>query len=653
MLYRACPGIPGRKTVAKLTALLFALVLVLQPAAVSAATADTYNIANTNAAGVSNNRVAQFNVGTNGLVLVNSASAVTSQLLGGTVAGNANLTNGPARVILFQVTGTGASALNGTTEIAGQKAAFILANPNGIAIGGAKFINAGRVVLTTGTPKLNYYGGIDSFMVQGGQITVDGNSDLTGADRIDLISRTIAVNATLNAKELNLVAGANKVNYDTLAAKKIDGTGTAPTVGIDVSALGGMYADKITLVATEKGAGVNSAGVIKATGGDIKIDSKGKVTLTNSLTEASGAITIVGQTVDLSGVTMNADGDINLKATGGNVTSTDFGAVYSGGKIAVDATGNFVNNQFSSIYATGAFAINANAVYNNDNGALSSGGDFTIALGFSGYPGGYKCSGGTTPVTSGPVTLNNNDGFIDAGGNLAIAVRTKPVSATTTPVYAVDNARGMMSAGNDLTIAVTATSNGNGKCGTPSVGNVYAVNNSEYGMMSAGRNLVIVAKEGSLYNCSGGKCGSSNYYHPSSTARTNFLVNNTGGYMSANNDVSITVQGATTTTYRFGASRCSSGGGHNNCTPTTTAQLTVDNTDGYISAGNNLTVDTKGIVSNAGGTMTATNTAITANEVQNAAGTINGDTSVTIKTNKVFDTTAGTVTGGTITITQI
>jgi|GEM_PF-7072521 len=121
--------------------------------------------------------------------------------------------------------------------------------------------------------------------------------------------------------------------------------------------------------------------------------------------------------------------------------------------------------------------------------------------------------------------------------------------------------------------------------------------------------------------------------------------------MTAGNDIAITVQGATKTqTYRFGGSKCH-GGGYGGTV--TTAQLTFDNTNGYISAGNNLTIATQGIVNNAGGTITAVNAAITANDVLNAAGTINGDSSVTIKTNKVFDRTAGTVTGETITYTRI
>lgn len=651
MLYSACPGIFGRKTVAKLTALLFALVLVLQPAAVSAAP-DTYNIANTNSSGLSNNRVNQFNVGPNGLVLVNSASNVVSQLAGGTVAGNANLTNGPASVILFQVTGTGASALNGATEIAGQKAAFILANPNGINVNGAKFINAGRVVLTTGTPKLNSSGELSSFLVEGGKITVEGAGlDATGTDRLDIISRAIALNAYItNAKEVNLVAGANRVNYNTLAAKAIGGTGTAPAVAIDVSALGGMYAEKITLVATEKGVGVNNLGTINATAGNVVIDSAGKVRLSNS-TSATGDIRINAQSIDLSGGMMDAGGNVALKASKGDITNTNYGMVLAGGDVTVVTPGLFDNSQ-GVITAGGSFAINAVSV-NNTEGFLSAGGDFNVTLGSTGNYGfrGYaKCTtggsgGGTPPVSAGPYTLNNTDGSISAGNDLTITVAGKAAtSSSATPVYAVNNTNGQMSAGNNLTINVTAAS-GKSICGTPP-GTVYAVNNTN-GHMDAGNDLIITAQDGSKTGNSSyksvAKCGSSSYPSASAT-KTNYFINNTNGQMSAGNDITITVQGATATQSSH-KTRC--GGG----TTTVTAPVTVDNTGGSIAALNNLTIFTKGTVNNAGGQLTAgQNTAVTAFGVQNQQGLVSGDASVTITTQKAFDTTAGTVTGGTVTI---
>ena len=73
--------------------------------------------------------------------------------VGGTaVTANSNITTGSeASLILFQVTGTTVSDLDGTIEVFGTKAGLIIANPNGITCGGCGFINADRVDLVTGT----------------------------------------------------------------------------------------------------------------------------------------------------------------------------------------------------------------------------------------------------------------------------------------------------------------------------------------------------------------------------------------------------------------------------------------------------------------------------------------------------------------------
>jgi filamentous hemagglutinin len=88
-------------------------------------------IATPNAAGVSNNTYTQYNVGSSGLILNNSVSNVQTQL-GGYVTGNANLGAGSARVIVNQVVGGNASQLLGYTEVAGQKAEVVIANPSGV-----------------------------------------------------------------------------------------------------------------------------------------------------------------------------------------------------------------------------------------------------------------------------------------------------------------------------------------------------------------------------------------------------------------------------------------------------------------------------------------------------------------------------------------
>ncbi|MGT2432640.1 two-partner secretion domain-containing protein [Cupriavidus basilensis] len=91
-----------------------------------------------------------------------------------TSPGNAALANGAASVILNEVVGSSRTVLNGATEIAGQRAALIVANPNGISVDGGSVLNASRVTLTTGTPTLTSGGAVSGFVVAGGDIAIGG-----------------------------------------------------------------------------------------------------------------------------------------------------------------------------------------------------------------------------------------------------------------------------------------------------------------------------------------------------------------------------------------------------------------------------------------------------------------------------------------------
>ncbi len=657
MSNRTHPRILGTRLAAGLTGLLLVLGLALPPAAVAAA--EVVQIAAPSAAGVSHNLYPAFNVGPGGLVLNNSAAAVQTQLAG-TIAGNANLQAGPARIILNEVTGTGVSQIKGFIEVAGRRADVVIANPNGIVVDGGGFINAGRAVLTTGRPVFGGNGSLLAFRVGGGRIDIQGAGlDATAIDRVDLISRTMAVNAGIRANEINAVAGANTVGYGTLSAQPLSGAAQSGEVAIDVGALGGMYAGKIKLVATERGVGVNSRGVISATGGDIAITSGGKVVLANQ-TAATGAIAVDAQAIDLSGGSMVADGAVTLKAGAGGVTNTAYGFVTAGGDIAVTTPGAFVNTAGGGMTAGGAFTVTA-ASLDNTAGFLTAVGNFAVDLGTiagsysgnKGYPkyGGHKgyysyggCGSykgynhGGSPAA--PVAVagffDNTNGFISAGGNLAIAVKT----TTAATRYAVDNTSGFISAGNNLAIAVTAAAAQTGKCGEPATATVNAVNNAA-GYISASNDVVITAQDATTTGGQSGKCGSP----APAPAKTGYFVNNTAGYISAGNDLTITLQGigGTTQYSRYGKTKCGSGH-YGNTTPA--APYTLDNTAGTITAMSDLRIATKGSVNNSGnGELTAGGSAtVSADTLRNQQGTVSGDATVTITTRLPFDRQAGEVT---------
>lgn len=102
------------------------------------------NISTPSAAGVSRNQYQQFDVGAQGAILNNSRVDTQTQI-GGGVQANPWLATGTARVILNEINGSNPSQLNGYIEVAGARAQVIIANPAGIQVDGAGFLNASRV----------------------------------------------------------------------------------------------------------------------------------------------------------------------------------------------------------------------------------------------------------------------------------------------------------------------------------------------------------------------------------------------------------------------------------------------------------------------------------------------------------------------------
>ena len=211
------------------------------------------NIVTPNSQGLSHNKFSNFNVDQQGLIL-NNAKAVADTQLAGYISYNPNLTGDAAKLILNEVTGTSKTLLRGYTEVAGQAADVIIANPNGISINGGGFINTPNATLTTGIPMMN--GNLlQGFDISGGTISIDGDGfNAHNIARVNLYAKALQLNAKLYADELNVVTGENTIALDgTVSSKNRNGNGIA----IDSTLLGGIYANTITLKSTDKGIGVN------------------------------------------------------------------------------------------------------------------------------------------------------------------------------------------------------------------------------------------------------------------------------------------------------------------------------------------------------------------------------------------------------------
>ena len=420
------------------------------------------NIATPNGSGLSHNQFHDYNVGTQGVILNNVANQTGATQLGGIIVGNPNLTNRvAAQTILNEVVGGSPSQLRGYTEVAGQSARVIVANPYGISCNGCGFINTPRVTLTTGKPVLDGGGRLDRFQVDQGSIAIEGAGlNATNVDRFEIITRSAKINAEIQANNLTIVAGRNDVNADNLnaTARADDGSGK-PGLAIDSSALGGMYVGAIKLVGTEAGVGVKLDGKLIASGGDIQLDANGHLSL-----------------VDTSAT----NGAVNVKAASLDAR----GPVYAGTAVNVQTQGNLTNQQ--SLAARDSITLSAGGVLTN-NGIIEAGvnadtsrnanGDVSLSAQNLNNTGKTVAASRNLTVNTSQ-TLSNQNGTLSAAQTANITVgtldnqnngRVLSSGALNLNANQVLNTLGVINSTGSLTGTIGQLNNSNGEVSSASI----------------------------------------------------------------------------------------------------------------------------------------------------------------------------------------
>ncbi|AIY40132.1 Putative large exoprotein involved in heme utilization or adhesion of ShlA/HecA/FhaA family [Collimonas arenae] len=542
------------------------------------------NIVAPSASGLSHNQYTTFGVGSQGAILNNSSTVVSTQQAG-FVAGNPNLGNGPAKIILNEVTGTGISQLNGYLEVAGQRAQVIIANPNGILVGGtngAGFINTSRAVLTTGTPVFGGDGSLNAFRVTGGNIQI-GSAGLNASnvDQLDLISRSVAVNGQLWANNLNAITGTNQVNYGDLGVTVIQGDNNKPTVSIDLAALGSMYANKIKLVGTEAGVGVASYGTMAAQSGDLNIDSSGKVTLGGSTT-ATGLLRVVGN-----------DGVTNTGTTYGQQAVS----IYSAGQIANSGTvasQSDVTLFGGSVASTGAVGAGVNA-----NGQVTQGGNVNLVASGAIVATGQNTAGSNIAANGASIDLSHSQ--TNAAGSIGLATHSGDVNLAGSTLQAtgpmninaagaVINDQGKINV-SQLTSTSASLSNVGGTItqsgsGDASITTTGAINNNGGNLTTNAQNLTI--QSASLNNAG----GQINHAGSGTATIQSGAISNAQGVIGTNGQLALTA-------------------------------ASLNNQAGRLTSGGAANVHVTGDVTNAQGVMQSGGAlSLTGNNIDNSAGSI-------------------------------
>lgn len=299
------------------------------------------NIATPNGAGVSHNKFQDFNVDKQGAVLNNATTNMNSQIAG-QIKVNANLKGNAANLIINEVTGSSRSELQGKLEVAGKGANVLIANPNGITCNGCSFVNTPAITLTTGKSILDNKGALSAVEVKKGSVVIGANGMNAEAQTYaDIISRATELNGQIKAKNLTLVQGTNRVDFQKGTVTPIAGEGAKPSVSVDTRALGGMYANQVKLVSTEAGVGINLSNV-QTNQNDLTLTVDGKITLSGNI-QAKKDINVSTKILQINvNTNVNAAKDITLATN----TLTNNGKVIAGKDMRVfaESVSNTGNN---------------------------------------------------------------------------------------------------------------------------------------------------------------------------------------------------------------------------------------------------------------------------------------------------------------------
>lgn len=403
--------------------------------------ATVIDIEKPNAAGVSHNLYRDFNVGANGTILNNSGDDVSHSTFGN-IARNNNLTAGSASVILNEVTSKNASSLKGFIEVNGQKADVVIANPNGITCSGCSFVNTNKAILTTGKVNMTDDGAIGSYTVTGGTLTIgeNGMNAANGyavllADAININGKVQANNALVSAGNFTMDNSSGSVTSAGKKATLIQMT-VNPQYSIDVSSLGGIEVNSISMVGNNIGFGVRNKGSIVANS-SLQLTSNGNL-LNKGTIKSNG---LLSQVATASGITN--DGSIAgayylMLSSGDYIVNT---GSLSGGQLIATANGNITNGDSSTMTGTSGLSLTSGGKIRNEEKASLLSNNQIAATAIGDFLNEGKISAKNTSLTFVGDSFKNT-GNINSTGQTTIQSLKQDGSANTGEIYNLGNITG-------------------------------------------------------------------------------------------------------------------------------------------------------------------------------------------------------------------
>jgi len=324
------------------------------------------NIVKPNDKGLSHNKFSNYNVNKEGLILNNSNKKQVNTQLAGYIYGNKNLINSnPAKIILNEVTSKNKTYLKGFTEIAGTKANVVVANPNGIYLNGAGFINTYKATITTGKPNI-VNGNLSNYIVKKGEINIlEKGLNTVNVNKAELLANVVNVNAKIYANDLDIVTGKNNISLNgDVKSLENETENNKVNFSLDSSALGGIYVNKINLIATSKGVGVNLPIELNVKD-NLSLNADGKIVLDKVVSQKdvnvkSNSNSITSNVISANSVNLNAQKTILNEEIIVGKESVDLKANEIINKNAIASLNNNINIDAINL-------VNYNTIYSNND----------------------------------------------------------------------------------------------------------------------------------------------------------------------------------------------------------------------------------------------------------------------------------------------
>jgi filamentous hemagglutinin len=489
--------------------------------------------------------------------------------------------------------------------------------------------------------------------VRQGNIAIDGQGLSSPQAQVDLLSRSITMNAQVWADRLNAITGANQIDHQSLVDTPQAGTGAAPQIALDASALGSMYVGAVRLIGTEKGLGFNIGGNLAASTGDIVVDNNGDVRiLPTGRLQAQGNASVSGANIGNAG-TVTTHGAVNL-ATPGALTNS--GTLAAGTDLLAQAD-NIANHgtigagvdASANVTGPGTANIAARTALQSD-GTILTGADANLSAPNLTLSNGSITAHGTANLSaSGDIShqnahLEGNAVQVQAGGTLdnrGGAIVAGASGGTLQAVNILNQGGTVTSAG---TLAVNATQVVDNTAGT--IAGTGATSVAAFSVTNRG---------GTLGSTQGGLTVQGALDNTAGKALATGDLKVSGGAIT-NDQGQMAGQNVSLDTGNHGLSNAA-GSIQGGTGATTIAAGSVQNAGGTITSPGTLDVQTPGAIDSQGGVLAANGAAtVAASRINNQGGTL-GSAQASLVVTGPLDNTSGkalaatdlSVTGGAIT----